>query len=186
VTRRGKLGAIRPPSVITLASGFCAVADGAGLTSLAGDPPQRRADEKGFRERHMADYRENVEKVRHLYTAFTNRDIPAILKMLSPAVEWAEPSNPHNPAGGTRRGHEGFLEWVEIGRQSEDILVLEPRKMLADDDSVAVVGFMKCRAIATGKVYESDFVHLVTFEAGKVAKFQEFFDTYAASEAFQK
>jgi ketosteroid isomerase-like protein len=75
----------------------------------------------------MADCRENVEKVRHLYTAFTNRDIPAILKMLSPAVEWAEPSNPHNPAGGTRRGHEAFLEWVEIGRQSEDILVLEPR-----------------------------------------------------------
>ncbi len=133
----------------------------------------------------MAEYRDNIEKVRHLYTAFTNRNIPAILEMLSHAVEWGEPSNPHNPTGGTRRGHEGFLEWVRIGRQSEDILVLEPRKMLVDEDSVAVVGYMKCRAIPTGKVYESDFVHLVTFEAGKVARFQEFFDTYAASEAFR-
>lgn len=127
----------------------------------------------------------NVEIVQRIYAAFARRDIPAILAMLSPDVEWGEPPNPFNPAAGTRRGHEGFLEWIEIGRQSEDIVVLEPRKMLVDDDSVAVVGFMRCRAIPTGKEYESDFVHVVTLEAGKVAKFQEFFDTYAAGEAFR-
>jgi ketosteroid isomerase-like protein len=127
----------------------------------------------------------NVEIVQRIYAAFARRDIPAILAMLSPDVEWGEPPNPFNPAGGTRRGHEGFLEWIEIGRQSEDIVVLEPRKMLVDDDSVAVVGFMRCRAIPTGKEYESDFVHVVTLEAGKVTKFQEFFDTYAAGEAFR-
>ena len=74
---------------------------------------------------------------------------------------------------------------VNIGRQAEEILVLEPHRMLVDEDSVAVVGFMKCRVIATGKTYESDFVHLVTLSDGKVAKFQEFFDTYAAGEAFR-
>ncbi len=132
----------------------------------------------------MPGHRENIEKVRHLYAAFARRNIPAILAMLAPDVEWGEPPNPHNPTAGTRHGHDGFLEWANIGRQTEEILVLEPRKMLADEDSVAVVGHLKCRAIPTGKVYESDFVHLVTFEAGKVARFQEFFDTFAASEAF--
>jgi ketosteroid isomerase-like protein len=39
-------------------------------------------------------------------------------------------------------------------------------------------------SIPTGKVYESDFVHLVTLADGRVTKFQEFFDTYAAGEAF--
>ncbi len=58
--------------------------------------------------------------------------------------------------------------------------------MLADEDSVAVVGYTKIRVHATGKVYESDFVHLVTFRDGKVTKFQEFFDTYAAGEAFRQ
>jgi ketosteroid isomerase-like protein len=29
-------------------------------------------------------------------------------------------------------------------------------------------------------------VHLVTVRSGKIAKFQEFFDTYAAGEAFRK
>ena len=58
--------------------------------------------------------------------------------------------------------------------------------MLTDDDSVAVVGYMKCLAIPTGKTYESDFVHLVTIKGGKVTKFQEFFDTYIAGEAFRQ
>jgi ketosteroid isomerase-like protein len=45
---------------------------------------------------------------------------------------------------------------------------------------------MRCKAIPTGKTYESDFVHLITFGNGKVTRFQEFFDTYAAGEAFRK
>jgi ketosteroid isomerase-like protein len=34
-------------------------------------------------------------------------------------------------------------------------------------------------------VYESDFVHLVQFRNGMITRFQEFFDTYAAGEAFR-
>lgn len=129
---------------------------------------------------------ENLKIVHQLYSAFSKRDIDTIVELLSSDVEWGEPENPFNPAGGTRHGHQGFIEWLNIGRQAEDILILEPKKMLTDDDSVAVVGYMKCRAIPTGKTYESDFVHVVTIKAGKVTKFQEFFDTYIAGEAFRE
>jgi uncharacterized protein len=129
---------------------------------------------------------DNLKRVQDLYEAFSKRDIPAILAMLSPDVEWGEPANPFNPAGGTRRGHAGFLEWARIGREAEDILVLEPKRFLLDADSVAVVGYTKCLARPTGKVYETDFVHLFSFEDGKVSRFQEFFDTYLAGEAFRK
>jgi uncharacterized protein len=128
---------------------------------------------------------ENITIVQQLYAAFGRRDIQTLMDMLSPEVEWGEPANPFNPAGGTRHGQAGFLEWLNIGRESEDILVLEPRKLLADNDSVAVVGYMRCRAIPTGKTYESDFVHVVTLQSGKITKFQEFFDTYLAGEAFR-
>ncbi len=134
----------------------------------------------------MSSQIENINIVQNLYSFFSDKNINAILEMLSPNVEWGEPSNPFNPAGGTRYGHKGFLEWINIGRQSEDILELQPKKMLTDIDSVAVVGFIKCRAISTGKIYESDFVHLVTIKNGKVIKFQEFFDTYLAGEAFRQ
>ncbi|MCB9907220.1 MAG: nuclear transport factor 2 family protein [Planctomycetes bacterium] len=133
----------------------------------------------------MSSRTQHIDLVRSLYRAFADKDISSILGMLSDDIEWGEPENPFNPAGGTRKGHSGFLEWISIGKNAEDILVLSPQKMLTDLDSVAVVGHMKCRAISTGKVYESDFVHLVTLRDGKICKFQEFFDTYVAGEAFR-
>jgi ketosteroid isomerase-like protein len=126
-----------------------------------------------------------IRTVQEVYAAFARRDVQAILAVLSPDVEWGEPANPFNPAAGTRHGHAGFLEWLQIGRASEEILALETRQLLADMESVAVVGHTKCLAKPTGKTYETDFVHLVTFKDGKIVRFQEFFDTYAAAEAFR-
>jgi ketosteroid isomerase-like protein len=123
--------------------------------------------------------------VKHLYSSFLKRDFETILDMLSPDVEWGEPSNPFNPAGGTRHGHEGFLEWLKVGNEAEEILKLDIKQFLSNEDSVAVVGFTKCRARATNKTYGTDFVHLLTFRENKIVRFQEFFDTYIAGEAFR-
>jgi ketosteroid isomerase-like protein len=127
----------------------------------------------------------NLSIVRELYAAFARGDVAAILPVLSPDVEWVEPDNPFNPAAGSRRGEAGFLEWIRIGKRSEDILALDIEKLLAGNDTVAVVGHMKCLAKPTGRIYESDFVHVVSLRDGKVSRFQEFFDTYAAGEAFR-
>ena len=127
----------------------------------------------------------NINIVKQLYEAFGRKDINLILSMLSPDVEWGEPENPYNPAGGTRHGHKGFLEWVNIGKDAEEILVLDPQQFLVNDDSVAVAGYIKCLAKPTGKIYETDFVHLVKFKDGKIIQFKEFFDTFAAGEAFR-
>jgi len=131
------------------------------------------------------DTRKNIELVLQLYDAFAKRDMKAILDLLSEDVEWGEPENPYNPAAGTRKGHSGFLEWAKIGRDAEDILVLRPERFLTDEDSVAVIGYEKCRARMTGIEYECDFVHFVVIRDGKIVKFQEFFDTYLAGEAFR-
>jgi uncharacterized protein len=128
---------------------------------------------------------ENIAAVQKVYAAFAGRNIAPILAALSPTVEWGEPVHPLNPAAGTRHGHAGFLEWLHIGHASEEVLVLEPRQFLADADSVAVVGYTQCLAKPTGKRYETDFVHLITFKEGKIERFREFFDTYAAAEAFR-
>jgi len=136
-------------------------------------------------ERQVSDPRQNIAFVQSMYQAFAARDIPRILDALSASVEWGEPPNPFNPAGGTRHGHEGFLEWLRVGNASEEVLVLEPHDFLANFNSVAVVGHTRCKVRATGKEYSTDFVHLVTLKDGKVQRFREFFDTYAAAEAFR-
>ncbi len=127
----------------------------------------------------------NIQTVQELYAAFQRRDLNAILSVLSPDVEWSEPENPFNPSGGTRRGHAGFGEWARVGQESEDVLVLEPHHFLAGDDRVAVIGRTRCRAKPTGKTYDTDFVHVITFKNRLIIKFQEFFDTFAAAEAFR-
>ena len=127
----------------------------------------------------------NVDLVRRLYALFGGGDVPGVLEMLSEDVEWAEPENPFNPCAGTRHGHDGFLEWARIGKESETILALEPQRFVAQGDTVAVIGRTRCRARPTGRTYETDFVHVVDLEAGKVRRFQEFFDTFAAAEAFR-
>jgi ketosteroid isomerase-like protein len=131
------------------------------------------------------DASSRLETVKELYAAFGRGDIGAILVLLAADVEWSEPAHPFNPAGGTRHGHAGFLEWVRIGQAAEQILALEPRQFLYNDTSVAVVGHSECLAKATGRRYETDFVHLITFRNGRIARFQEFFDTYTAGEAFR-
>ena len=127
----------------------------------------------------------NLAIVKKLYDAFSRKDINSILGLLHDDVEWGEPENPYNPAAGTRKGHAGFLEWIKIRKSAEDILLLNPQRFLTDADSVAVVGNMKCKAIRTQKIYESDFVHFIVIRDQKVWKFQEFFDTYIAGEAFR-
>jgi hypothetical protein len=127
----------------------------------------------------------SIDIVQELYAAFARRDISAMLARLAADVVWCEPDNPFNPAAGIHRGHQGFLEWIQIGHEAEDVEILEPIQFLTNKDAVAVVGHMRCRAKQTGRAYESDFVHLITFRDGKIVRFQEFFDTYAAGEAFR-
>ncbi len=60
---------------------------------------------------------DRIAIVQMLYKAFLSRDFNAILNMLSDDVEWGEPANPFNLAGGRRYGHEGFLEWLKAMKQ---------------------------------------------------------------------
>ena len=64
-----------------------------------------------------AEISRNTDIVKKIYQDFALRNIPEIISMLDPDVEWGEPDNPFNPAGGTRFGHEGFLNWLKIGRR---------------------------------------------------------------------
>jgi ketosteroid isomerase-like protein len=119
------------------------------------------------------------------YRAFGARDIEALLGLLSPDVTWGEPDNPHIPSAGTRHGLAGVIEWLQVGNQTDAILALEPQRILVDGDTAAVIGYTKVVARPTGRSYETDFAHLVTVRDGKVVRFQEFFDTWVAAEAFR-
>ena len=119
------------------------------------------------------------------YRAFGARDIEALLGLLSPDVTWGEPDNPHIPSAGTRHGLPGVIEWLQVGNQTEVIVSFDPKRILVDGDIAAVIGQTRVVAKPTGRSYETEFVHLVRVLDGRIARFQEFFDTWVAAEAFR-
>ncbi|HEX2754731.1 MAG TPA: nuclear transport factor 2 family protein [Candidatus Limnocylindrales bacterium] len=123
--------------------------------------------------------------VQSAYRAFAARDINALLGLLHEDVIWGEAPNPLIPSAGMRFGVDGVLEWLRIGKETETILAFEPVRFLVDGDTVAVIGWTTIEARPTGKVYDTDFVHVVTVADGRIVRFQEFFDTWAAAEAFR-
>ena len=123
--------------------------------------------------------------VEQAYRAFGARDVPTLLALLTPDVEWGEAANPLIPSAGMRRGVDGVVEWLRIGQETEDIRSFELHRLLVDGDMAAAIGRMHVVARRTGKAYEMDFVHLVTVENGRISRFVEFFDTWTAAEAFR-
>ncbi len=123
--------------------------------------------------------------VQAAYRAFATRDIESLLALLATDVEWGEPDNPAIPSSGTRHGVDGVREWLRIGNDTEEILAFEPERFIAQDDAVAVIGRTTVRARPTGRTYGTDFVHLIVVQNGRIRRFQEFFDTAAAAEAFR-
>ena len=128
---------------------------------------------------------QSLAVVEAAYRAFGSRDIEGLLSFLSPDVVLGEPDNPLIPSAGTRRGIDGVLDWLRVGRETETILALEPQRFLAQGATVAVIGRTKVMARSTGKAYATDFIHLVDVRDGRIVRFQEFFDTYLAAEAFR-
>jgi hypothetical protein len=100
---------------------------------LSGAQPMEYHVPESIRDRSNAD---RLAIVHRLYDAFARRRIDEILPLLAPDVEWSEPENPLNPAGGTRHGHAGFLEWARTGAGAEEILSLVPHKELTGPDAL--------------------------------------------------
>jgi ketosteroid isomerase-like protein len=127
---------------------------------------------------------DNTAVVQGMYEAFRRGDVQVILDGLSADVTWSVQGPASVPLFGTRRGPAevaGFFQAVGRYLRSEQFA---PREFLAIGNRVVVLGHEAGRVAATGAHYEGDWVHLFTFDGGKVVDFREFSDTAALAQAF--
>jgi ketosteroid isomerase-like protein len=68
---------------------------------------------------------------------------------------------------------------------TEEPLHFEPREFVAQGEKVVALGDYAWRVKSTGRVYETDFVHVITLREGKIARFQEFADTATVGSAYR-
>jgi uncharacterized protein len=129
---------------------------------------------------------ENVRVVQQSYEAFSRGDIQAVLNFISEQVEWRTPKPEGMPFGGEYRGRDQVARFFWELNQHEEITRFEPREFIAQGDRVVVLGHYAAKVRSTGRMAESDWVHIFTVRNGKVVQFVEHFDTAVAMSAYRR
>ena len=128
--------------------------------------------------------RTNAEVVQETYEAVGRGDIPALLDLLTEDVQWTFQGPSTIPFAGARRGREGVAEFFSLVGGNLEFQEFEPRKFVAQGDTVAVLGFERSLVKPTGRTFEQEWAHIYKLRDGKVAEFLALEDTAAHVVAF--
>jgi hypothetical protein len=121
--------------------------------------------------------------IQDAYGCFGRGDIPALLALTTPDVDWTFHGDHGAGYTGRARGHAQVADWFGEVARLDDIQAFEPREFLAGADHVTVIGHERTIARATGRTFETPWVHVWRLRDGRIAGFTGFFDTQAAAEA---
>ena len=126
----------------------------------------------------------NMEATQSLFEAFGAGDIPAIMNFLNDdiVIEFYGPDV--IPYAGTYNGKTEARKFFETVLSSIDINQFDAEEMLSDADKVIVTGHLNLTTKSTGKIIDSDFVHVITLKDAKWSRFRDFMDTSVAVAAF--
>ena len=128
---------------------------------------------------------ENLNLVQSGYDFFDKGDIEGLLTLFTDDIKWTVPEIENAAFAGSRRGKSAVGNFFKQLNEGEDITEFVAKEFVAQGDKVVVLGRSKATVRATGKSYDTDWVHVFTLRDGKVAEFHEFFDNAAATRAFQ-
>jgi ketosteroid isomerase-like protein len=120
--------------------------------------------------------------VRALYDGFANGDLPGVLGMLSPDIDWTEAEG--FPYAGNYRGHAAVVHGV-FGRLATE---WDGYQAVADNyvsagGAVVALGHYSGTYKATGKSFRAPFAHAWTISGGKIVRFVQYTDTVVVQRA---
>jgi uncharacterized protein len=122
---------------------------------------------------------DNVALLRKGYEAFAKGDVPTVLGLFDPKIEWNEAEHVTYWNGATLNGHQAVLNEV-FSRIPHDFdnFRLEIRRMVGAGDTVLVEARYLATSKATGKPLDAQVAHVWDFRDGKAVKFQQYTDTW--------
>src|SRR4051794_38879945 len=109
--------------------------------------------------------------VHEAYGAFGRGDLPAMLAMMAPDVDWQFHADRGAPYTRHVQGTAAVGEWFAAVAQADDIQAFEPREFLVGADHVTVLGHERTIARATGRTFECAWVHVWQLRDGRLARF---------------
>ena len=124
----------------------------------------------------MAD---NLTILKVGYEAFAKGDIPTVLGLFDPTIEWNEAEHGTYWTGGAFHGPQEIVNGV-FARIHNDFgdFRFEIGRMVAAVDTVLVEARCRGTGKATGKPLNAQVAHVWDFRDGKIIKWQEYTDTW--------
>jgi uncharacterized protein len=119
----------------------------------------------------------NKEIVAAAYANFAEGDVPSVLAVMDPRIEWTEAEG-WPLYSGTLVGPQAVVDGVfmrlgEIG----DNFSLNVSQLVADGDTVVALGTCSWNRSGSGEPAEVKMAHVWTLAGGKLARFQQHIDT---------
>ncbi len=136
----------------------------------------------------MSNTKRNIQTVRDIYAAFGRGDVPAILEVMSPDVDWEFGTPDHGvPWLRQGRGREAVVRFFESLGKELAFKSFEPLSVMADGDWVVGLVRLEAEAKRTGKTLREECeAHIWRFDAqGRVAAMRHAADTASHVAALQ-
>ena len=128
----------------------------------------------------------NVQLARDMYDAFGRGDIPAVLGMMDPDIEWREAEgNPYKPDGKAWLGPEAVLNnlFMRLGTEWDGFAV-HPMEFYGAGSTVVVEARYTGVYKQSGKSLDAQVCHVLKMRDGKLASFQQYVDTAQLQDVF--
>jgi uncharacterized protein len=126
----------------------------------------------------------NLDIVKRLYTAFSDRDQNTILQIFDPNIEWIQ--NEGFPGGGRHFGVDAILNDVFAKFRSEwETWQAVVEEWLDAGDTIIALGEYRGTYKSTGKLTKAAFAHVYRLKDNRIIKFQQYTDTLKVAEAMQ-
>lgn len=127
---------------------------------------------------------ESVHLIRGLYGAFGKGDMPTVLAIMDPGIEWREAENILYADRNPYVGPQAIVDGVFMRLATEwDRFTVTPGEWLDAGDHVVVLGTYTGTYKATGKGVRAQFAHVWRLKGAKVVRFQQYTDTKQWADA---
>lgn len=125
-----------------------------------------------------------LEAAKEMYAAILVGDFDAVYALMREDcdIEFYGPTS--IPYAGIYKGREKCMKFFDHVQNDVVIHEFTQDEYIADKKQVAVVGHLKLEAVATGRVYDTEYAHIIDIEEGLWVRFRDFADTATVAHAF--
>ena len=124
--------------------------------------------------------------VQEMLTVFGKGDMEALQKTLSEDTTWVYHGVNGIPYNGTYQGKEGAVKFIMNIMANVDVLDFQVTKIVADQNTVIVLGSEKQKIKSNGEVLEQNWVQVYTVESDLITRLDEYANTAFSLQLFHK